>query len=213
MPVLRTMLANCSAHQPALGAQGELEVLAAGDGRLADPPGRHLHVLLVQDIDDVVDRKIPRLELVWIEPDPHAVVALAEDRQIANALQLGDAVLELDRGVVAHVELVVVGPARSESSSENRFTHSKMSGDCFLAVTPMFFTASGSMGWAMATRFCTSTWAILMSVPRAKVTSREYEPSLLLCDDMYIIPSTPTTCCSIGAATVSASTRASAPGS
>src|SRR6266403_2874271 len=50
------------------------------------------------------------------------------------------------------------------------------------------------------------------SVPSAKVTSSVYEPSLLLCDDMYSIPSTPTTCCSIGAATVSATTCALAPG-
>ena len=41
------------------------------------------------------------------------------------------------------------------------------------------------------------------SVPTSKVTVRLYEPSLLLCDDMYIMLSTPLTCCSMGAATVS----------
>ena len=35
--------------QPAEGAQRVLEVLARGDRRLADLPGRHLHVLLAQD--------------------------------------------------------------------------------------------------------------------------------------------------------------------
>ena len=60
-----------------------------------------------------------------------------------------------------------------------------MSGDRFLTVTPMAWTTSGSVGSAMATRFCTSTWAMLTSVPSSKVTSRVYEPSLLLCDDMY----------------------------
>src|SRR5207253_5040321 len=73
-------------------------------------------------------------------------------------------------------------------------------------------TTSGNCGWAMATRFCTSTWAILMSVPSANVTSSAYEPSLLDCDDMYSMFSTPLTCCSIGAATVSATTWAFAPG-
>ncbi len=87
-----------------------------------------------------------------------------------------------------------------------------MSGDCFLTVTPMALTTSGSAGVAMATRFCTSTWAMFTSVPSANVTSRVYEPSLLLFDDMYSMPSTPTTCCSIGAATVSATTWALAPG-
>src|SRR5207249_5730512 len=87
-----------------------------------------------------------------------------------------------------------------------------MSGDRFLVVTPMVRTTSGSVGSATATRFCTSTWAMFTLVPSSKVTSSVYEPSLLLCDDMYIIPSTPLTCCSIGAATVSATTLALAPG-
>ena len=87
-----------------------------------------------------------------------------------------------------------------------------MSGDRFLTVTPMALTTSGSVGSAMATRFCTSTWAMFTSVPSSNVTSRVYEPSLLLCDDMYSMFSTPLTCCSIGAATVSATTWALAPG-
>ena len=81
-----------------------------------------------------------------------------------------------------------------------------------MTATPMVRTTSGSVGSAMATRFCTSTWAMFTLVPSSKVTSRVYVPSLLLCDDMYIIPSTPTTCCSIGAATVSATTFELAPG-
>src|SRR2546422_10970012 len=87
-----------------------------------------------------------------------------------------------------------------------------MSGDRFLTVTPMARVTSGSEGSAMATRFCTSTWAMFTSVPSLKVTSRVYEPSLLLCDDIYSMCSTPTTCCSIGPATVSAITWALATG-
>ncbi len=64
----------------------------------------------------------------------------------------------------------------------------------------------------MATRFCTSTWAMFRSTPSLKVTVSVYEPSLVDCDDMYIMPSTPLTCCSMGAATVSATTFESAPG-
>ena len=87
-----------------------------------------------------------------------------------------------------------------------------MSGDRFLTVTPMALDHVGQVGSAMATRFCTSTWAMFRSVPSSKVTVRVYEPSLVLCDDMYSMPSTPLTCCSIGAATVSATTWALAPG-
>jgi hypothetical protein len=49
-------------------------------------------------------------------------------------------------------------------------------------------------------------------VPIWKVTSSVYVPSLLLCDDMYSMPSTPTTCCSMGAAKVSATVCGLAPG-
>src|SRR5437588_11748838 len=87
-----------------------------------------------------------------------------------------------------------------------------MLGDCFLTVTPVCLTTSGSDGSACETRFCTSTWAVSTSTPSLKVTTRLYEPSLLLCDDMYIMFSTPLICCSMGAATVSATTWALAPG-
>src|SRR5208337_5543612 len=75
-----------SLDQAAEGADGILEILALGDRRLADLPGRHLHVLLAQDPDHVVDREIPRLELVRVQPDAHAVVSLAEDYHVADAL-------------------------------------------------------------------------------------------------------------------------------
>ena len=55
----------------------------------------------------------------------------------------------------------------------------------------------------MLTRFCTSTWAMSGLVPSLNVTVSRMAPSLVACDSMYIIPSTPFTCSSIGAATVS----------
>ena len=64
----------------------------------------------------------------------------------------------------------------------------------------------------MFTRFCTSTWAMSGLVPCLNVTISRMAPSLVACDSMYSIPSTPFTCSSIGAATVSETVRASAPG-
>ena len=49
-------------------------------------------------------------------------------------------------------------------------------------------------------------------VPSLNVTVSVYVPSLVHWDDMYIMPSTPLTCSSIGAATVSRTVRALAPG-
>ncbi len=46
----------------------------------------------------------------------------------------------------------------------------KMSGEFLRVVTPLRWTSSGSRGCAIATRFCTSTWALSRSVPSLKVT-------------------------------------------
>ena len=59
-----------------------------------------------------------------------------------------------------------------------------MSVDCFLVIMPCRCTSSGSLGTAIATRFCTSTWAMSRSVPTSNVTVRLYEPSLAQVDDM-----------------------------
>ena len=88
----------------------------------------------------------------------------------------------------------------------------RMLGDFFFTDTPRRFTSSGRIGSASDSRFCTSTWAMFRSTPGLKVTVSVYVPSLVHCDDMYIMFSTPLTCCSIGAATVSATTWALAPG-
>src|SRR5262245_14142703 len=87
-----------------------------------------------------------------------------------------------------------------------------MLGDLFLVVTPVALTTSGSVGKAWLTRFCTSTWALSRLVLSLKVTVRLYDPSLVDCEDMYSMFSTPLTCCSMGAATVLATTVALAPG-
>ena len=64
----------------------------------------------------------------------------------------------------------------------------------------------------MATRFCTSTWALSRSVPSAKVTVSDIDPSAVACEVMYSMFSTPLTSCSITAATVAATVSAFAPG-
>jgi hypothetical protein len=84
--------------------------------------------------------------------------------------------------------------------------------DCFLVVTPMALTTSGSFGWAMATRFWTSTCAVSGSVPILNVTVMRSEPSFVACDSMYSMFSTPFTCSSMGEATVAATVSAVAPG-
>src|SRR5882762_1879184 len=86
------------------------------------------------------------------------------------------------------------------------------SGDRLRTVMPVARTTSGNCGNARLTRFCTRTWAMFRSVPGLNVTVSEYDPSLVLCEDMYSMSSTPLTCCSMGAAIVSDTTWALAPG-
>ena len=63
-------------------------------------------------------------------------------------------------------------------------TISTMFVERFSVFTPSRMTSSGNLGWAMATRFCTSTVAMSMSVPTSKVTVNSYEPSSELREDM-----------------------------
>ncbi len=88
----------------------------------------------------------------------------------------------------------------------------RMSGVRLRMVIPCSWTAVGSWGMASVTRFWTITSAAFRLVPISNVTVSEYDPSLPDCEDMYSMPGTPLTCCSIGAATVSATTWALAPG-
>src|SRR6185437_6164217 len=88
----------------------------------------------------------------------------------------------------------------------------RMSGERLRVVTPVCLMTVGSEGKARLTRFSTRTCAMFRSMPCSKVTVRLYEPSLVQDDDIYIIFSTPLTCCSMGAATDSATSLALAPG-
>ncbi len=88
----------------------------------------------------------------------------------------------------------------------------RKSGELLRTVTPEATTSGGRCGVAVATRFSTSTWAALGSVPSLKVTVMLTWPSAVDCEDMYSMFSTPLICSSIGSATVSASTSAEAPG-
>src|SRR5262245_43676843 len=97
-------------------------------------------------------------------------------------------------------------------SGEKRCTTSIRSGEAFCTVTPTWRTSCGSRGCAMATRFCTCTWAMSRLVPRSKVTAMVKRPSAVEFDDMYSMFSTPLIWSSMGATTVEATTSELAPG-
>ena len=100
--------------QPAQGGHGVLEDLAPRHGRLSDLPRRHLDVLLLDGRHDVAGREIARGHLFRVQPQPHAVVALAQVGDIAHAGQAGQLVAKLDRGVVAQIEVVAAAVGREQ---------------------------------------------------------------------------------------------------
>ena len=93
-------------NEAAQGRQSDLGLLALDRRRLSDLAGRHLEVLLPNRGDDVAGRHVPDRQLVGVEPDPHAVIALAEHPDFADARQPRELGLNADHRVVAQVELV-----------------------------------------------------------------------------------------------------------
>jgi hypothetical protein len=91
-----------------------LEILSLRHGGLADLAGGDLHVLLAQGGDDVRGREVMLGHAVRIEPDAHAVVLLAQIGDVAHAFQSGEFIPDLDRRVVAQVELVVPAVRREQ---------------------------------------------------------------------------------------------------
>ena len=68
-------------------------------------------------------------------------------------------------------------------SGEIRCTTSIRSGELLFTITPMLRTSCGRRGWAMATRFCTCTWAWSRFTPMSKVTEMVKRPSAVEFDE------------------------------
>ena len=103
--------------EPAERAQGDLGLLPWEDRRLPDLAGGDLKVLLAQGPHDVAGGHASLGELVGVEPDPHAVIALAEHQDVADAGQPRDLVADPHEGVIAQVELVVAAVRASRARS------------------------------------------------------------------------------------------------
>ncbi len=102
-------------RQPALRIQGVLERGGTlGERRSADDSGCDLDVLLSDRVDDVARSHVARRHLVGIEPQPHRVVAHAEQIGVADARQPGDLIFHLEGHVVAEEDRIVRPVGREE---------------------------------------------------------------------------------------------------
>ena len=82
-------------------------VVAGVRRRRADRAARDLHVLLAQRLHDVARRHAVGRELFGIEPDAQRIFALAEDDEVADAVEAQQHVAHPRAGIVRDIELVV----------------------------------------------------------------------------------------------------------
>ena len=110
------MFSNCfDVVQPAERAERDLGLLVRC--RSADAPIVPVATCVFcsrMALHHVAGRQVARGQLGRIDPDAHAVIALAEQEDVADAVDAGQLVLDLHQGVVAQVELVVAAVVASE---------------------------------------------------------------------------------------------------
>jgi hypothetical protein len=70
-------------HEPAQGAESQLQGLPGGHRFLADLPGGNLDVLALDGVYHIRRGELVLVQLVRVEPGSHAVVLLAEKSDIA----------------------------------------------------------------------------------------------------------------------------------
>ena len=69
--------------------------------------GGDLQILLANRIDDIFRINISSRHSVGIQPDPHAVVAFSQKQNVADTWQSRQDILDIDGGVIAHVDVIV----------------------------------------------------------------------------------------------------------
>ena len=109
--------------QPAERGQGNLRLLPPRHRLLADLSAGHLRVLLPQRGHHVAGREVPRSKLLRVDPDPHAVIALAGDEDVADPRQAEQLVADVHQRVVAQVELVVAAVGRLDVDAHEDVGH------------------------------------------------------------------------------------------
>ena len=101
-------------EQPALGVDGELERDLLRERRPAQDAGGDLDVLLLHRLHHLRRGQVPGGDLGGIEPDPHGVVAGAEDADVAHVRQPRQHVPDLDQRVVPEIQHVVATVGRGQ---------------------------------------------------------------------------------------------------
>ena len=113
----------CGILEPAKRGERDLRLLPGGHRRPADLSAGRLGVLLPQRGHDVAGRETPRGELLRVDPDPHAVIALPGDEDVADPRQAEQLVADIHQRIVAQVELVVAAVGRDDVDAHEDVGH------------------------------------------------------------------------------------------
>ena len=136
-PVLTMMSRNCSSSLRRPAALSAIWNSVPFEGGAPSWPAATCTFCSRIARDDVACGEIARGELLRIEPDPHRVVAAAEDLHVAHARQACQHVLDVQHRVVAQVECVVAAVwARSGCTTMVRLE------ELLTVVTPRSRTSS-----------------------------------------------------------------------
>src|SRR5262249_35831625 len=98
--------------------------LSSGRRRLTDLAGWYLNILWLDKVGHILSVEILRRHLLWSEPQSHAVVALAQVSDVADARQTRKFVADLDGSVVAQFEIratLVLGKKVDDQKNVWRF--------------------------------------------------------------------------------------------
>ena len=100
-----------------------------GNRRLPDDARGDLDVLLAKRLDDVAGGDVAGRQPRGIEPDAHAVLAQAEEVDVADAFDAPQRIAHLDEREVADVELVVAVVRREQMHDHQQVGRRLESGD------------------------------------------------------------------------------------
>ena len=100
--------------QTTQGFDINLERPRRSNRRLCQHAGGDLDILRPQGGDHVAGGKIVRSDLSWVEPDAHGVIPRAERLDVADTVEPGDRIFDVQGGVVGQVELVARAIRREE---------------------------------------------------------------------------------------------------
>ncbi|MCY1228762.1 hypothetical protein D9M72_410960 [compost metagenome] len=102
-----------------MSVDGKLQVEAGHGGRGADDAGGRLDVLTAHRIGDVACGKTALGGLLRVDPDAHRIVAAAEDLHLADAVDAGQPILDVQHTVVAQIVDVIL-PVRRDQVHDQR---------------------------------------------------------------------------------------------